>query len=266
MSSTLKRKILGKVQASKVLLSQFRHFSNWSDVFRAYRAGQRLPPLRLRSGMTLHHRPADPVWSLFQEIFVNECYTRDGFYRPKSVDSVLDLGANIGTFSLYLQSVARGIRIHCYEPSRETRAQLEKNLTENGLLDFVTVHPFAITNREESRTLYFAGQSGSNSLFLDQVTEGGETVQCRTLAQAVEGCGGNIDLLKIDTEGAEVEILDNVDPETWTKIQRVVLEYHEDVRPGCHKIVMDVLSQHYSKIRTVPMDPAGLLGVIQASN
>jgi FkbM family methyltransferase len=261
----LQKIIHGKWNAAKTLATQMYFLSNWKDVFAAYRSHQPLPPLRLRNGLAIHHREGDPAWSLFEEIFVDKCYTRPGFYTPSQGDCVIDLGANIGLFALYLQTAAPGIKVNCFEPSAGTRAQLEKNISANGFDENVVVHPYAIMNKDESRTLHKAEYSGSSSFFLANKA-GGEEVKCITLAKAIEKCGAaQVDLLKIDTEGAEIEILDGVAPETWKKIKRVVLEYHEDVRPGCYKILMETLKPHYSNVKSWSTSPTGLLGVIQAT-
>src|SRR5437773_6326479 len=118
---TLSQQIAGKWQALSALASQLRYFKNGMEVFRAFRAAQPLPPLQLRSGLTLFHGPTDNACSLFREIFVERCYTRDGFYSPAPSDCVMDFGANIGFFAAYLQCAAPGINVHCFEPAASTR-------------------------------------------------------------------------------------------------------------------------------------------------
>jgi MinD superfamily P-loop ATPase len=44
-----------------------------------------------------------------------------------------------------------------------------------------------------------------------------------------------VDLLKIDVEGAELDVLLGLDPETWPRVHQVVMETHN--RQGlCHRI------------------------------
>jgi len=53
---------------------------------------------------------------VYDEIFVNEVYTRQGGIEVHPGDVVLDVGANIGLFTMYLARKARNVEIHAFEP------------------------------------------------------------------------------------------------------------------------------------------------------
>ncbi len=229
-----------------------------------------MPTLHLRNGLTLQHGPSDDIWSLFHEIFVERCYASPEFYVPQTEHCVLDCGANIGTFALYLQSVAPGIQVHCFEPASDTRSRLERNRESNHLEKHLTIHPFAVFDHEGELKLPKATFAGSASVFGENTSgDAAERVRCITLVQAIELCKtSHIDLLKVDVEGAELEILENADsvsPAIWPTIERIVVEYHEAIRPGCCERIVKLLERHYSKVKSWPMSPLGELGIIQAS-
>jgi FkbM family methyltransferase len=224
-----------------------RHLSNWDDAWNAYRAGQPLPPLILKSGITVYHDTSDPVYFLFYEIFMVESYTGGGFYNPKKSDTVIDGGANIGLFSMYISSIAPGVQIHCFEPAAKTRERLEHNIAANGLQDSIFVHPFALFGYTGKMALKHADSSGDYSFFDRWCNEhqSGELVDCITLRQAVDLCGvKGIDLLKLDVEGAELDIIESTDAITWRRIRKVVLEYHDAFRPGCREGVLTCLRRN----------------------
>ena len=227
-----------------------------------------LPPFLLRNGLTLHHGPNDDAILLFREIFLDRVYSQGGFYSPKSTDTVLDLGANIGFFALWLQSQARGIRVLSFEPAAESRARLEQNIKANGLEASVRVYPFAVSDLSKVVSLRRAESSGHRSLF-ERVTttEDGENVQAVDLAFAVEQSGVDvIDLLKIDVEGSEIEIVEGASAEVWKRIKRVVIEYHDLFRPGCRERVEVVLKcEGFAHIETLPEPGVPGLGLIRAS-
>ena len=269
MSTSLKDRVLGKWYAAGSLAQFIRYFRNWREVWEAYRTQAPLPPMVLKDGLRLFHEPSDDPILLFRELFVHRCYTRDGFYLPRSGDVVLDIGGNIGFFAVSLEWMARGVRVHSFEPAPDTRTRLRRNVTTNGLEDVVTIYPFAVTNNHGVVQLNAAALTGHRSLF-DRPTspaEPGETVPCINLAQAVELTGASrIDLLKIDVEGSEIEIVEGADAETWKKIRRVVVEYHDLFRPGCQERVFRVLTAlgfPFLEILPEPKPPG--LGLIRAS-
>ena len=74
-----------------------------------------------------------------------------------------------------------------------------------------------------------------------------------------------IDLLKVDIEGAEIEVFKGASSEVLSHVKRAAIEFHDILRPGCKEAVLDVLRKNgFSKIEFDQMSPAGDLGVILA--
>ena len=93
--------VTGKMRAATRLLEFMRYVRNWSEVWCAFRARRPLPPLILRGGLRLEGGPEDDWYGIFHEVFVRRCYTH-GFYTPACEHTVVDVGANIGVFALFL--------------------------------------------------------------------------------------------------------------------------------------------------------------------
>jgi 31-O-methyltransferase len=242
----LRDRITGKINAARSLSQFIRYVRNWPEVWEAYRSGGPCPPLQLRGGITLYHEEGDDTFCLFREIFVDRCYTRNGFYHPRPTDVVIDLGANVGFFALFLEWYARGIHVHCFEPGGETRTRLERNISANGLGAFVAVHPFALSDRSGVVHLNTAKLAAQRSIFENEFMDTAgdkEEVRCISLDEAVELTHSErIDLLKIDVEGAEIEVAEGADPRTWDRIERVAFEFHDLFRPGCRERVTKILT------------------------
>jgi FkbM family methyltransferase len=235
----------GKLGAVQTLAAFIRYLSNWPEVWSAYREHRPIPCLYLRGGIVLLHGIGDdPIYS-FREMFLERPYCGAGFSKPQIGDTVIDIGANIGCFALFLQSRARGLTMHCFEPATATFQRLRANIEANGLSDCVFIHSVAVSDRNAVSRLSNHPHSVERSLVTNGQSEGeSEMVQTIKLEEALARCGtSRIDLLKIDVEGSEVEIVLGADPRIWRSIKRVAIEYHEYMRPGCCRALVKALHQ-----------------------
>lgn len=266
----LRRHLLGKYHAALTLARFIRHLENWGDVWACYRRQEPLPPFRLRPGVVIAHRPEDcGLWKL-QDIVLAGCYTKGGFYRPAPRDVVLDLGANIGTFALYLQARAPGIRVHCFEPSASTREVLHRNVEANHLGESVRIYPYGVSDHRRMATLFAGEQSGQSSLFGTAPPSGQastEEVECLGLDEALDLCEvDRVALLKIDTEGSEIDIVEGASAATWQRIERVVLEFHENLRPGCRDRIEAILRGYgFGQMEVEQASRGGRQGILRAA-
>jgi FkbM family methyltransferase len=243
----LTQHILGKYYAATALAQFMRHLANWRAVWQAYRTNSEIPGFEFRSGLVLAHGAEDDPIACLREIFVDRVYTGRRFYTPRQDHTVIDIGANVGLFAHYLASRCGAVRIHCFEPGAEARRKLVQNLNANALQDVISVHPVAVSDRRGSAHLHRAQNSAHRSLFASEYVDAdlGDDVETVTLDDAVAMTNaGRIDLLKIDAEGAEVEIVEGAAPPTWASIDRVAFEFHEEFRPGSRERVCRTLAQH----------------------
>ncbi len=126
-------------------------------------------------------------------------------------DVIYDIGANIGLLSLLLAQHARGrgSRVHCFEPEPTNFAQLQRNISQNGLGGRVVAHRLALSEKAGDLELFVRGGPGEGRH--STVASEGSTGTIRVSAETVEGFAkstGTIpDLVKIDVEGAEGRVL-----------------------------------------------------------
>lgn len=266
----LRQVLVGKGHAAKSLVEFIRYFSNWSEIWSAYRAGKSLPPLVLRGKdkpTLVQHGAEDHPIFLFREIFIERAYTPTWFYQPSRHDTVIDVGANIGVFMLYLAWRSPGIHVHCFEPSFGTRRRLETQVRANGLEEMVRVYPYALSDKAGVATLKLSEHSAYQSFFDSElVGEKEEVVQMLSLEDALEMCAvEDVNLLKLDVEGAEIEIVESAATAVWKRIQRVVCEYHDSFRPGCRERVCKCLTAvGFNNIQVRTWSPTDNLGIIYA--
>jgi FkbM family methyltransferase len=217
------------VRRFRLLTLMARQLENGRDVWRAYSTGRRVPPLHFRNGIVIDHRDQDGAGFLFLEIFANGCY-RTGM-APLRDGVVVDLGANIGAFTIDCAVRYPTVRIHAYEPDPETFEVLRRNITTNNLTDRVVLWNEAVAGGQKTMTLW----RGDGSMVASAHPAGdrpgeGITVPCVTLQIVLERCGGSIALLKLDVEGSEAEILEAAGP-VLAGVEAIVAEYHPQLVP-----------------------------------
>jgi len=186
---------------------------------------------------------------LFQEIFVEQCYLQHGIKLPANA-TVFDVGANIGLFSLYIKQKFPSSQIHAFEPIPAIYQLLHLNLAE-----FATgVQTYNCGLAEQIKTAsfdYYPGYSVVSGIqvekqraleilqsgmptsqerdLLNQRLSAYTRLQCQftTLTRVLSQANiTQIDLLKIDVEGAELAVLKGIADNDWPKIRQIVLEIH----------------------------------------
>ena len=123
----------------------------------------------------------------------------------------VDIGANVGLYSLFVASRAQAARILAIEPQPGILDRLRFNLAVNPHVA-VTVLPIALADREATVELVLdPSDSGGTHLETQARPAVGQNVvnvPCRTLSAVIGEAGfSRVDALKIDVEGAEDLVL-----------------------------------------------------------
>jgi FkbM family methyltransferase len=124
-------------------------------------------------------------------------------------DVVIDVGAHIGYYSLLAARVVGETgKVHAVEPCEQTVALLQKSIRANRLTN-VEVHCCAAGNDHCLREFQITGSSDSHGFYRHPNTETVKTVEVpqERLDSIVEG---RVDIVKIDVEGAEIEVLEGM--------------------------------------------------------
>lgn len=127
-------------------------------------------------------------------------------------DVFLDIGANLGWYSLVLGRNCPGSRIFAFEPIPSTVAALEKNIRLNALQNVEPICMGMFNKEDELSFLYAPDVSGATSLKVTGQTRGRTSIQsvtCRTTTLDSFCTERDIvpTLLKIDVEGAELMVV-----------------------------------------------------------
>jgi len=188
----------------------------------------------------------------FVDIFLDDVY---GLRNATSdYASILDIGANVGFFSLYARTRFPNSVIHAYEPN----IQLAPFLYHQASLAKARVFFEAVGAESGKISLVHAPESLQTRSVQDTR---GEIAQI-AFSEAVRRIGGKADLVKLDCEGAEWSILR--DPKTWENVGRLTMEYHLFEPQQTHDEIVRMIEAAGFKIDFQKKEATG--GFIYASN
>lgn len=143
---------------------------------------------------------------------------------------VFDCGANHGEFSTWISENMDAI-IHGFEPDPRLFPALPA-------LPNVYFHNFAVSGTGDPLILYL-GETRCSSAYIPEKAEQ-ESISVKSVKLDTfcsEQSIDHIDLLKLDVEGAEINILENLSTEYLGKIAQITIEFHDFIKKSnVHRI------------------------------
>lgn len=127
----------------------------------------------------------------------------------------LDVGADFGTYTVAVGNAVKrsggAIRIVAFEPAASSSDLLRHNVTQNGLDGIAEVRQVALweEDAEDTLLLFSASSPGSSGLMDDAGRRQAvaERVATRRLDSVLADTHADVVLMKLDVEGAEVNVL-----------------------------------------------------------
>jgi FkbM family methyltransferase len=225
---------------------------------------------QLPNGLEVAYINRNEAEVIYKEIFEDEVYLKHGIILNDN-DTVFDVGANIGMFSLFVQQNCSNAHIYSFEPVPPVFKKLSANMALYGLdvklfnhgisnearAAKITFYPgwsgmsgiYADVADDEAMTRAFVKNQGPElAQYTDELLEGRfrtETFDCqlKTLSDVIrEQHVERIDLLKVDVEKSELDVLEGIEADDWKKIKQIVLEAH-DLDGQLNKIIA-LLKEH----------------------
>ena len=143
---------------------------------------------------------------------------------------VIDVGANIGVYSLAWAAVNADVTVHCFEPNPAVRRRLARNVALNRLSGRIRLHPEALSDCAGTAALY--GSDDMSSLNKGVHTGAGQSASEVPLARLddIVGIEGpHVSLMKIDVQGHELEVLRGADAVITHHRPVLILEHEDDL-------------------------------------
>ena len=190
---------------------------------------------RLTSERVFGHTIHFSEYGIFALVF-GEVYQSGVYYFPARTAAplIVDAGANIGVSVTYFKTIYPGCRVLAFEPNERTFELLRKTVRANGWTD-VELFPFGL-HRAAGRQWFFDynGLPGSLSSGFWEPTNAGPA-KSKTMVETVrlsDYITEDIDLLKLDVEGSEMAILEDlIAAGKLERVRQIIGEYHHHVKP-----------------------------------
>jgi FkbM family methyltransferase len=233
----------------KIFKDTIRQIENWHIPIKYYLGmSNKEDIICFKNGIKCIIRNKSDSIAFFENYFLKVNNPNEEFEIKKD-DIVIDIGAHIGYFTIYAANKAEQGIVYSIEPYKESLEILKKNLKLNNLTNIESFHA-AISKITESVTLFIDKNNQiGNSIFQTDETTESEKVNSFSLGDFVKNNEiKKIDFLKMDCEGAEFEILLNLDKELIKKINKISVEVHENNNKNSLDELVDFLSKNNFKV------------------
>lgn len=223
--------------------------------------------IRIRNpNLQFRVRGAMDVWSI-KETFLDRFYEKYGFtIQPHW--NIVDIGAGLGDYTLFAATAQPTGQVFSFEPYPQSFMLMQENLQHNHIQN-ARAFDKAIGTASGELILDLTGgeplQFQSFQKQAENIVEKSLSVRALSLADAlamleIESC----DLLKLDCEGAEYSILFDTPQPVLERIQRIVMEYHDNIIQYTHHDLTRFLNERGFRVETFPNPVHSYLGYLRA--
>lgn len=188
-----------------------------------------IKPKNSNQEISIFFRPKTTDEKVIPEVLKKCVYERKLLnFAIEPQDRWLDLGANIGTFCLLC--LVRGAQVFSYEPEPENFDILSRNLQEN-FPNGAKLFQNAVSVKESTLPLYVCKGDYNKYRHTLCPKRGRSTIQVAVVSIVKVLKKHKTDCIKMDIEGAEIQILEFLSPKHYQEndIKKLVFEYSFDV-------------------------------------
>ena len=220
----------GKIKEFGLVLSKIRN--PWKIVLDKLGIIRQPYILRFYNGLKVEIRPdSGDLYGCF-EVLLRGDYTKLG-QSLKGEDVVIDVGANIGSFSLLAgKAVGAEGKVIALEPDERNFRQLQRNIALNNLTNVKPIR-CCLGSYSGDIELYGSDVSLFNSIYSSVDNKEVSRVESQkvpitTLKDLMRDLEiDQCQYLKIDCEGAEYDILEAMSKKSAAKVEQVTIEVHK---------------------------------------
>jgi FkbM family methyltransferase len=181
-------------------------------------------------------RPHTSDIQVFHQIFINKEYDITLDHAPVYI---IDGGANIGLFAIYIKNRFPDAKIICVEPDPENFKLLQQNMAP-----YKDVHceQYGIWDKDTKLKVYDKFDAGKWGIVVEEDAVGG-TINSVTIDTLIRKYNlPQVDLLKLDIETSEKKVFAAAEQNWLQNTKTLLIELHDWLEPGCSKTFFEALN------------------------
>ncbi len=177
-----------------------------------------------------------------------ECFGKLDYRAGRNISCVVDFGSNIGISALYFLTRNPKVKVYLYEPLPRNIERLKENL--HGFENRYELDPVAV-GLENGICSFGCEPTGRYGGLNKSEMKNQVDVQVKNANEIVRDIlnkNPTIDILKIDIEGLEEDVINNLPPELLKKIDRIYAETETEFKgdlPGFKKAQYGAIAQFF---------------------
>jgi FkbM family methyltransferase len=164
-------------------------------------------------------------------VLMNELLVTEDYYFEAKSDApvIIDCGSNFGLSLFYYKKIYPNSKIISFEPLSSMRSILQENIEINKWSD-VILEPYALWNENTEMTFQVPSDDSMAGSLTDRrkSTEGTMKEEKVTCARLSTYLVNKVDFLKLDIEGAELEVLEE-SKHLLGNVEYIFCEYHHSI-------------------------------------
>lgn len=160
--------------------------------------------------------------AIVREAFTANTYEHNGMTFEKD-DIVLDLGANIGCFTLSVFDRVK--QVIAVEPEKHNCEIADLNIKENNINNCIFYQAAVVGNNDKERTLYCGWCAGMYSLHTNTHQRVSVNIKCVNIQDLIDKY--NPTKIKFDIKGSEIECVHGI--KDWKRVNQVAFDYCFDI-------------------------------------
>ncbi|MEP6683081.1 MAG: FkbM family methyltransferase [Parafilimonas sp.] len=177
--------------------------------------------------------------AIFFQVFYEKQYDLYGVDFPYA-KRIIDGGANIGCASVYFSMRFPEAKIIAIEPEKNNFELLKKNVAFYKNIQCLQA---GIWDKNEKLSLTNP-EGGAAEFMFDNNSNLDNTINGITIPAIIDSQNwDDVDILKLDIEGAEKEVFTSSDLSWLKKVKLLIIELHDRYKEGCTKTVFEALNQ-----------------------